>query len=94
MVAVDKPNKIHICIDPRNLNKAIQREHFPMMTIENFVARMPQAKLFSVLYATSDYWQLKLDEASTKLCTFNTPYGRYRFTRLPFAVMSTPESQE
>jgi len=90
-VAVVKPNKIRICIDPRDLNKAIQREHYLMMAIEEVVASMPQAKVFSVLDATSGYWQVKLDEASSKLCTFNTPYGRYRFTRLPFGIKSAPE---
>ena len=55
MVAVIKPNKIRICIDPRDLNKAIQRAHFPMMTIEEVVAGMPQAKVFSVLDAASGY---------------------------------------
>ena len=58
-----------------------------MMTIEEVVASMPQAKVFSVLDATSGHWQVKLDEA----CTFNTPYGRYRFTRLPFGIKSAPE---
>ena len=53
MVAVVKPNKIRICIDPRDLNAAIRREHFPMTTIEDVVASMPQAKVFSVLDATS-----------------------------------------
>ena len=85
MVAVVKTNNIRICIDPRDLNKAIQREHF-LMTIEEVVASMPQAKVSSVLDTTSGYWQVKLDEASSKLCTFNTPYGRYRFTRLPFGM--------
>ena len=91
MVAVVKPNKLRICIDPRDLNEAIRREHFPMTTIEEVVADMPQAKVFSVLDATSGYWQAKLDEASSKLCTFNTPFGRYRFTRLPFGTKSAPE---
>ena len=35
-----------------------------MMTIEEAVVGMPQAKVFSVLDATSGYWQVKLDEAS------------------------------
>ena len=91
MVAVVKPNKLRICIDPRDLNEAIRREHFPMTTIEDVVADMPQAKVFSVLDATSGYWQVKLNEASSKLCTFNTPFGRYRFTRLPFGIKSAPE---
>ena len=62
-----------------------------MTTIEEVVADMPQAKVFSVLDATSGYWQVKLDEASSKLCTFNTPIGRYRFTRSPFGILSAPE---
>ena len=91
MVIVVKPNKLRICIDPRDLNEAIRREHFPMTTIEDVFADMPQAKVVSVLDATSGYWQVKLDEASSKLCTFNTSFGRYRFTRLPFGIKSAPE---
>ena len=46
MVAVVKPNKNRICIEPRNLNEAIRREHYPMTTIEEVFAGMPQAKVF------------------------------------------------
>ena len=91
MVAVVKPNKLHICIDPRDLNESIGREHLPMTTIEEVVADMPKAEVFSVRDTTSGYWQVKSDEASSKLCTFNTPIGRYRFTRLPFGIKSAPD---
>ena len=88
MVIVETPKKLRICLDPRDLNKAIKREHFPMKTIEEVVQNMPGAKVFSKLDATSGYWQLKLDEESSKLCTFNTPFGRYRFLRVPFGIVS------
>ena len=92
MVTVIKPNgKIRICIDPRDLNKAILREHYPLKTVEEVISQMPTAKVFSKLDATSGFWQLRLDENSSKLCTFNTPFGRYRFTRLPFGIKSAPE---
>ena len=52
---------------------------------------MPNAKVFSKLDATSGFWQLALDEASSKLTTFNTPFGRYRFLRAPFGIKSIPE---
>ena len=37
------------------------------------------------------FWQIQLDEESSYLCTFNTPFGRYRFIRWPFGVCSAPE---
>ena len=92
MVTVIKPNgKLRICIDPRDLNKAIKREHFPTKTVEEVVARMPNAKIFSVLDASSGFWQIELDQESSKLCTFNTPFGRYRFKRLPFGLCSAQD---
>ena len=92
MVVVRKPNgKIRLCIDPRDLNKAVQREHFPLKTVEEVVSQMPGAKVFSRLDAVSGFWHVRLDEPSSRLCTFNTPFGRYRFLRLPFGIKSAPE---
>ena len=89
MVIVIKPNgKLRISIDPRDLNKAIKREHYPMKTIEDVVTRMPNAKILSILDASSGFWQIKLDNESSLLCTFNTPFGRYKFKRLPFGLSS------
>ena len=53
MVAVVKPDKLRICIDPRDLNESIRREHLPMTTIEDVVADMPKAEVFSVRDTTS-----------------------------------------
>ena len=58
------------------------------------VANMPHAKVFSVLDATSGYWQMKLDETSSKFCTSNITFGRYRFTRLPFGIKPAPEEYQ
>ena len=92
MVTPTKPNgKIRVCIDPRDLNQAIQREHYPMKTIEDITPKMQNAKLFSKLDATSGYWSTKLDEQSSRLCTFNSPFGRYSFKRMPFGIKSAAE---
>ena len=80
LVIVQK--KKRICLDPRDLNKAIKREHFKLPTREEIMAQFASAKWFSKLDASSGFWQLKLEEESSKLCTFNSPEGRYRF---PFA---------
>ena len=52
---------------------------------------LSDAKYFSVLDATSGYWQIKLDEESSLFTTCNTPFGRYRFTRRPFGIHSAQE---
>jgi len=47
MVMIVKPNgTLHICIDPRDFNKAIRHEYYPMQTIEEVVTNMPNATIF------------------------------------------------
>ena len=61
MVIVEMRKRLPICIDPRDLNKVIKKEHFPMKTIEEVVKDMQGAKVFRKLDATSDYRQLELE---------------------------------
>ena len=91
MLAVIKPNKIRICLDPRDLNEAIKREHYQMPTIEEVATRLDKAKLFTVVDAKDGFWQKKLDRESSYKTTFNTPFGRYRWLRMPFGISSAPE---
>ena len=92
LVIVQKTNgALRICLDPRDLNKAVKREHFKLPTREEIMSQFADAKWFSKLDASSGFWQMKLNEASSRLCTFNTPEGRYRFLRLPYGILSAPE---
>ena len=79
-----KSGKLRICIDPRDLNKAVRREHYQLPTQEEITGRLAGAKYFSHLDATSGFWQMSLDEESSFLTTFHTPFGPYRFTVVPF----------
>lgn len=62
-----------------------------MLTIEEIDYRMPNTKYFSKLDATTGFWQIQLDEDSSKLCTFNSPLGRFRFLRMPFGLNCASE---
>ena len=79
--------KIRVCLDLRDLNKAIKREHYYTKTIDEVVTQLNDAKFFSVVDAKKGYWPVPLDEASSYLTTFNTPFGRFRFSRLPFGLV-------
>ncbi|CAG9836256.1 unnamed protein product [Diabrotica balteata] len=92
IVLVEKSNKsLRVCLDPRNLNKAIKRCHYPIPTFNEIRSKLAKAKYFSTLDAQSGFWMIPLDLESSKLCTFNTPFGRFRFTRLPYGISCAPE---
>jgi len=92
LVVVEKKNKdLRICIDPTHLNKAIRRPHYQMPTIESILPNLVNAKYFTVLDASDGFWQVRLDEESSKLTTFVTPFGRFRWLRMPFGISSAPE---
>ena len=86
-----RSGKLRICIDPRDLNKALRREHYQLPTHQEITSRLTDAKFFSKLDANSGFWQMPLDEESSYLTTFNTPFGRYRFTVIPFGVVFAQE---
>ena len=52
---------------------------------------MSGARYFSKLDTSQEYWHIKVDEGSSKLLTFATPFGGYRFKRLPFGIHSASE---
>lgn len=92
MICVRKKNgRVRICIDPSDLNKAIMREHYPMNSIEDIVTRLHGSKYFSTLDANMGYYQIKLSKTSSMLTTFNTPFGRYRYLRIPMGLKCSGE---
>ena len=91
MVVSSRGEKIRICLDPGDLNKAVKREHYPIPTVEEIAAKIPEAKVFTVLDAKSGYLQIKLGCESSLLTTMNTPIGRYTWLKSPFGIKSAPE---
>ncbi|KAI8737275.1 retrovirus related pol protein [Biomphalaria glabrata] len=92
MAVVQKPNgDLRICIEPRHLNTALKREHFKLPTLEAVMPQFLNAKIFSKLDVKEAYWHVRLDEKSSLLTTMITPYGRYRWSRLPFGLSVSGE---
>ncbi|KAL2104344.1 hypothetical protein ACEWY4_001212 [Coilia grayii] len=93
LVVVEKPKtgKLRVCLDPRPLNKAIQRPHYPLPTLDDITRRLAGAQFFSVLDARSGYWAIKLSHELSMLTTFNTIFRRYRFKKLPFGIISAQD---
>ena len=92
MVAIPKKNgKLCICVDLKHLNEAVLREVHPLPKVDETLAQLSGATIFSTLDANSGFWQIPLSEDSRPLTTFITPFGRYWFNKLPFGISSAPE---
>ena len=90
-VQTKKSVRLRICIDPSHLNEVLQRGTYPLPTIDDLLPELANAKVFSKVDLSNGYWHCKLDEASSPLTTFVTPYGRYRWLRLPFGTKVSSE---
>ena len=92
MVITEKPNgDLRICLDPKDLNRNILREHYTLPKKEEIFAEMCGAKWFSKLDASQAFWQIKLCDKSKDYTTFNTPFGRWAYDRLPYGVCPAQE---
>ena len=78
--------KLRICLDPTNLNKAIIRELYNFKTPEDISHLLADSTVITVLNCKKGYWHQELDKASSYLTTFNTEFGRYQYTVLPFGT--------
>ena len=78
--------KLHICLDPTNLNKVIIREPYHFRTPEDIAHLLADACIMTVCDCKKGYWHQKLDEASSYLTTFNMEIGHYRYTVMPFGI--------
>ena len=92
MVVVPKSNgNVRICVDLTMLNKSVQRERHILPLVEQTLAQIVGAKVFTKLDANSGFWQVELLHDSALLTTFITPFGRFCFKPLPFGITSAPE---
>ena len=56
----------------------VKREHCKLPVFDDVLTKLKDAKVFSKLDVREAYWQVRLDEESSKLTTMITPFNRYR----------------
>ena len=84
--ASDGTPKVRLCLDPKDLNNNIKRAHYVTRTLDEILPLLHGKPYFTVADTKKGYWHQELDHESSLLCTFNTPFGRYRFKHLPFGL--------
>ena len=90
-VVPKKSGDVRLRVDLKALNENVMRETHPIPKVEDTLAQLSGAALFTKLDANSGFWQISLAEESRLLTTFITPFGRYAFNKHPLGISSDPE---
>ena len=90
---VQKPNgKLRLVTDFSRLNEAVVRPIHPFTPASQIVSLIPAGSThFAKLDLVHGYFQVALDEYSSKLTTMLLPNGRYRYLRAPMGLNASSD---
>jgi hypothetical protein len=80
-----------MCIDYQKLNKATQKDHFPLPFIDEML-ESPINHSFCYLDGYSGYHQIPIHPDDQSKTTFTYPYGTFTYRRMSFGLCNAPTS--
>ena len=75
--------KLRICLDPRDLNEALECEPYYTRSIKEILGKFHGMTQFTIADFNKGYWMVKLHPESRKLATMALDIGCFQWTRHP-----------
>ena len=79
--------KLRICLDPRDLNEALEREPYYSRSVDEIIGKFHDAVVFTVVDMKKGYWMVVLHPDSRALTCMALDIGRFQWTRLPMGTV-------
>jgi hypothetical protein len=82
--------QLRLCVDYRKLNVVTVKDRFPLPLIDETIARLSKAKVFTKLDVRAAFNRIRIHPDSEELTTFRTRYGCFKSKVLPFRLTNRP----
>ena len=89
VVGKKRNGSIRICVDMRQVNRAVVTDSYPIPHMDDVLSRLHQSSIYSVFDLKDAYHQVILHPSSRDLTAFITHEGLYRYVRCPFGLASS-----
>ena len=76
------------------MNSLTRKDRYPLPLIDETLARLAKAKVYTKLDIRQAFHRIRMDPASEELTTFRTRYGAYKCKVLPFGLTNGPATYQ
>ena len=83
--------KLRICLDPKDLNEALEWEAYYSRTVDKLILKFNRAVFFTIVDLDKGYWQVILHPDSRKYTCMALDIGRFQWKRLPMGTIITSD---
>ncbi|RDX85846.1 hypothetical protein CR513_32907, partial [Mucuna pruriens] len=81
-----KDEKVRMCVDYRDLNKASPKDNFPLPHINTLVDNTACHQIFSFMDGFFGYNQIRMAQEDREKTTFTTAWGTFCYQFMPFGL--------
>ena len=78
---------MRICLDPRDLNEALEKEPYHTCSVDEIMAKLQGMTVFTIVDCKKGCWMVVLHPDSRKLTCMALPFGRFQWTWLPMGTV-------